>query len=161
MLFRSPLAKQHGLAIIEDACQSIGARRKIDGQWRLAGELGTATSFSFFPSKNLGGWGDGGMVVTSDEAMEQRVRKIRTHGGTKMYHHDEVGLNSRLDALQAAVLLGKLPFLSGWSEARRRNAAWYNKELSGVVGVPVTDPANEHIFHQYVIAADQIGRAHV
>ena len=150
-----PLAMQHGLAVIEDACQSIGARRRIDGQWRLAGELGTATSFSFFPSKNLGGWGDGGMVVTSDEAMEQRVRKIRTHGGTKMYHHDEVGLNSRLDALQAAVLLGKLPFLEGWSAARRGNAAWYNRELAGVVGVPVTDAANEHIFHQYVIAADR------
>jgi dTDP-4-amino-4,6-dideoxygalactose transaminase len=149
------LAKQHGIALIEDACQAIGARRKIGGQWKMAGELGTATAFSFFPSKNLGGWGDGGMVVTSDEAMEQRVRKIRTHGGTKMYHHDEVGLNSRLDALQAAVLLGKLPFLEGWSAARRANAAWYNRELAGVVGVPHTDPANEHIFHQYVISADR------
>ena len=149
------MAKKKGIAVIEDACQSIGARRKIDGQWRMAGELGTATAFSFFPSKNLGGWGDGGMIVTSDEKMEKRVRSIRTHGGTKMYHHEEVGLNSRLDALQAAALLGKLPFLAGWSEARRKNAAFYNSELKGVVGVPVTEAANEHIFHQYVISADK------
>jgi dTDP-4-amino-4,6-dideoxygalactose transaminase len=152
-----PIARQHGLAVIEDACQSIGARRKVDGQWRMAGELGTATSFSFFPSKNLGAWGDAGMIVTSDDAMEQRVRKLRTHGGTKMYHHDEVGFNSRLDALQAAVLLAKLPYLEQWSEARRRNAAFYNQALAGVAGVatPVTDPMNEHIFHQYVIQADR------
>lgn len=152
-----PLAKRHGLAVIEDACQSIGARRKVDGHWRLAGELGTATSFSFFPSKNLGAWGDAGMVVTSDDAMEQRVRRLRTHGGFKMYHHDEVGLNSRLDAFQAAVLLAKLPWLQQWSEARRANAAWYNAQLAGVAGVrtPVTDAGNEHIFHQYVIEADR------
>jgi dTDP-4-amino-4,6-dideoxygalactose transaminase len=152
-----PIAQAHGLAVIEDACQSIGARRKVDGQWRTAGELGTATSFSFFPSKNLGGWGDGGMVVTSDAAMAERVRRLRTHGGAKMYHHDEVGLNSRLDALQAAVLLAKLPYLQQWSEARRANAAWYARALAGVPGLatPVTEAANEHIFHQYVIQADR------
>ena len=150
-----PLAERHGLALIEDACQSIGARRRIDGGWRTAGELGTATSFSFFPSKNLGGWGDAGMVVTSDDRMEQRVRRLRMHGGVQMYHHDEVGFNSRLDALQAAVLLAKLPYLQSWSEARRANAAWYARELAGVVGTPATDPANEHIFHQYVIEAER------
>lgn len=151
------LTRNRGIAIIEDACQSIGARRSIDGEWRLAGELGTATSFSFFPSKNLGAWGDAGMIVTSDDTMEKRVRSLRTHGGTKMYHHDEVGLNSRLDALQAAVLLAKLPFLQRWSAARRGNAAWYNQQLAGVPGVstPVTESANEHIFHQYVIQADR------
>jgi dTDP-4-amino-4,6-dideoxygalactose transaminase len=152
-----PLAARHGVAVIEDACQAIGARRQVDGQWRTAGELGLATSFSFFPSKNLGGWGDGGMVVTSDDTMEARVRRLRVHGGLQMYHHDEVGLNSRLDALQAAVLLAKLPYLAEWSEARRRNAADYTARLAGVPGVrtPVTDPANEHIFHQYVIAAER------
>jgi dTDP-4-amino-4,6-dideoxygalactose transaminase len=152
-----PAAAKRGVAVIEDACQSIGARRRIDGTWRMAGELGTATAFSFFPSKNLGGWGDGGMVVTSDEAMHERVRRLRTHGGTKMYHHDEVGINSRLDALQAAVLLAKLPLLAQWSAARRANAAWYAQALAGLdaVRTPVTDPANEHIFHQFVIEADR------
>jgi dTDP-4-amino-4,6-dideoxygalactose transaminase len=151
----APLARKHGLALIEDACQSIGARRRIDGTWRTAGELGTATAFSFFPTKNLGGWGDGGMIVTSDDALEQRVRRMRVHGGLQMYHHDEVGLNSRLDALQAAVLVAKLPYLQQWSEARRANAAWYARALAGVVATPATDPANEHIFHQYVIQADR------
>ena len=152
-----PLAKQHGLPLIEDAAQAIGARGKVNGEWRTAGELGAITAFSFFPSKNLGAWGDAGMVVTSDDKLEARVRRLRTHGGMKMYYHDEVGTNSRLDALQAAVLLAKLPYLQQWSEARRANAAFYNKAFAGVPGVstPETDPANEHIFHQYVIQADR------
>jgi dTDP-4-amino-4,6-dideoxygalactose transaminase len=151
------LGAARGVAILEDACQAIGARRKVGGEWRTAGELGTAAAFSFFPSKNLGGWGDGGMVVTSDDRLAERVRRLRTHGGIKTYHHDEVGTNSRLDALQASVLLAKLPYLQAWSEARRANAAWYGKALAGVSGVrtPATDPANEHIFHQYVVAAER------
>jgi len=152
-----PLAERHGFAVLEDACQAIGARRRVGGAWRVAGDLGTATGFSFFPTKNLGGWGDGGMVVTSDRMLADRVRSLRTHGGTKTYYHDEVGTNSRLDALQAAVLLAKLPHLAAWSAARRANAAWYDAALAGVgaVRTPVTDPANEHIFHQYVIAAER------
>jgi dTDP-4-amino-4,6-dideoxygalactose transaminase len=152
-----PLAARHGVAVIEDACQAIGARRQVDGGWRVAGELGTVTALSFFPTKNLGGWGDGGMVVTSDPKLADRVRRLRTHGGMKTYYHDEVGTNSRLDALQAAVLLAKLPHLGAWSAARRVNAAWYGAALAGVDGVrtPVTDPANEHIFHQYVITAER------
>ena len=152
-----PIARKHGLAVIEDACQSIGARRKVDGEWRTAGELGTATSFSFFPSKNLGGWGDGGMVVTSDDAMADRVRRLRTHGGTKMYHHDEVGLNSRLDALQAAVLLAKLPHLEAWSAARRKHAAIYTEAFAGVAEIrtPVIEKDNETIVNQYTIRAER------
>jgi dTDP-4-amino-4,6-dideoxygalactose transaminase len=152
-----PLAERHGLAVIEDACQAIGARRRIAGQWRLAGELGAATSLSFFPTKNLGGWGDAGMVVTSDERLAERVRRLRTHGGMKMYFHEEVGTNSRLDAIQAAVLLAKLPHLAEWSAARRTHAEAYGAALAGVAGVrvPAVDPANEHIFHQYVIAAER------
>ncbi|MFZ5624876.1 MAG: DegT/DnrJ/EryC1/StrS family aminotransferase [Gemmatimonadota bacterium] len=152
-----PLAAKHGLALIEDGAQAIGARRRVDGTWRMAGELGTAGTFSFFPSKNLGAWGDGGMIVTQDDALAARLRKLRLHGGAKQYHHEEVGTNSRLDTLQAAILLAKLPFLAGWSEARRRHAARYNQLLSSVAGVrpPVTDSANEHIFHQYTIRAER------
>ena len=94
-----PLAAKHGLAVIEDGAQAIGARRKIDGTWRMAGELGTAGTFSFFPSKNLGGYGDGGMITTQDDALAERLKRLRLHGGAKQYHHDEVGFNSRLDTL--------------------------------------------------------------
>jgi dTDP-4-amino-4,6-dideoxygalactose transaminase len=151
------LARKHGVALLEDAAQSIGARRRVDGAWRMAGELGTATGFSFFPTKNLGGWGDGGMVVANDQKLADRVRSLRTHGGARQYYHDEVGINSRLDALQAVVLLAKMPFLESWSAARRANAAHYTQALAGLSAVrpPVTDPANEHIFHQYVIEADR------
>ena len=150
-----PLAARHGLAIIEDGAQAIGARRRIDATWRMAGELGAVGTLSFFPSKNLGGWGDGGMIVTQDDATAERLRKLRLHGGAKQYHHDEVGFNSRLDTVQAAVLLAKLPFLAGWSAARRAHAARYTAAFSasGTVLPPVTDPANEHIFHQYTIRA--------
>jgi len=151
------VAARHGLAVVEDACQAIGARRRMDGAWRVAGETGTATSLSFFPTKNLGGWGDGGMVVTSDERLAARLRRLRTHGGLKMYFHEEVGTNSRLDALQAAVLLAKLPHLARWSAERREHARAYSEALSGLEGVrvPAVDPANEHIFHQYVIAVER------
>ena len=101
--------------LIEDAAQSIGARRSIDGEWRMAGEVATIGTFSFFPSKNLGGYGDGGMMVTQDEALYHRLMRLRTHGSVKTYFHEEVGYNSRLDALQAAVLRAKLPFLAQWS----------------------------------------------
>ena len=152
-----PLAARHGFAVVEDACQAIGARRMVDGAWRVAGELGTVSALSFFPTKNLGGWGDGGMVVTADQRLADRVRSLRHHGGTKTYYHDEVGTNSRLDALQAAVLLAKLPHLAAWSAARRAHAAWYDAALAGVPGLrtPVADPANEHIYHQYVVHAER------
>lgn len=147
------LAARHGLAVIEDAAQAIGARRQIGGGWRMAGELGTAGALSFFPSKNLGAWGDGGMIVTQDAVLAERLRKLRTHGGAKQYHHEEVGTNSRLDTLQAAVLLAKLPHLGAWSAARRERAAWYAAALAGLdaLTTPWVDPANEHIFHQYTI----------
>jgi dTDP-4-amino-4,6-dideoxygalactose transaminase len=139
--------------IIEDAAQSIGARRRIDGQWRMAGEAATIGTFSFFPSKNLGGYGDGGMMVTQDQALNDRLMRLRMHGGAKTYYHDEVGFNSRLDALQAAVLRAKLPHLPKWSEARRRNAAYYDAAFKDVpdVTTPFIEPENESIFNQYTI----------
>lgn len=147
------LAGRHGLPVIEDAAQAIGARRRIDGAWRMAGELSWATTFSFFPSKNLGGFGDGGMIVTQQDDLAERLRRLRLHGGAKQYHHDEVGTNSRLDTLQAAVLLAKLPHLAGWSAARRARAARYSEAFAGHPDVtpPGVDEANEHIFHQYTI----------
>ena len=148
-----PIAERHGLAVIEDAAQSIGARRHIRGTWRMAGELGTVGTLSFFPSKNLGGFGDGGMIVTQDDALAERLRRLRLHGGAKQYFHDEVGYNSRLDTIQAAVLLAKLPHLAEWSEARRRNAARYDEAFTGHADVcpPHTDRANTHIYNQYTI----------
>jgi len=142
-----------GLPIIEDAAQSIGARRMIDGEWRMAGEVPTIGTFSFFPSKNLGGYGDGGMLVTQDDRLAERLRRLRVHGGAKQYFHDEVGYNSRLDALQAAVLSAKLPHLAGWSAKRRRNAAYYDAAFRDLAEVrtPVIRPENESIFNQYTI----------
>jgi dTDP-4-amino-4,6-dideoxygalactose transaminase len=139
--------------VIEDAAQSIGARRKVNDKWVMAGEAATIGTFSFFPSKNLGGYGDGGMVVTQSDAIATRLRRLRTHGGLKTYYHEEVGYNSRLDALQAAILSAKLPMLSSWSAARRKNAAYYDAAFADVEGVrtPTIDPANESIYNQYTL----------
>jgi dTDP-4-amino-4,6-dideoxygalactose transaminase len=151
------LAKKHGLAVIEDGAQAIGARRKVDGQWRAVGELGTVGTLSFFPTKNLGGWGDGGMMVTQDDAFAAKLKSQRLHGGSREYYHDEVGLNSRLDTLQAAVLQAKLNHLPAWNTARRKIAARYDREFKGLgaVTTPVVDAANEHIYHQYTIRAER------
>jgi dTDP-4-amino-4,6-dideoxygalactose transaminase len=146
-----------GIPVIEDAAQSIGARRQIDGEWRMAGEAATIGTFSFFPSKNLGGYGDGGMIVTQNDQLALRLSKLRVHGGLKTYFHEEVGFNSRLDALQAAVLRAKLPHLAAWSAARRRNAAFYDAAFADLADVrtPLVDPANESIYNQYTIRAER------
>jgi dTDP-4-amino-4,6-dideoxygalactose transaminase len=146
-----------GLPIIEDAAQTIGARRSIDGEWRMAGEIATIGTFSFFPSKNLGGYGDGGMMVTQDEGLATRLKRLRMHGGAKQYFHDEVGFNSRLDSLQAAVLSAKLPHLAAWSAKRRANATYYSAAFADLDGVraPVIDPANESIFNQYTLRVER------
>ncbi len=151
------VATPRGLPVIEDACQAIGARRRIDGAWRAAGGLGWAGAFSFFPSKNLGAWGDGGMIVANDAVLAERLRRLRLHGGAKQYHHDEIGTNSRLDTLQALVLLRKLPHLADWSARRRAHAAYYTAALGDLPAVrpPVIDPANEHIFHQYTLRVER------
>ena len=145
-----------GLPIIEDAAQSIGAKRSVDGVTRMAGEIPTIGTFSFFPSKNLGGYGDGGMIVTQDNGLAERLKRLRVHGGAKQYFHDEVGYNSRLDALQAAILSAKLPHLAAWSAGRRANAAHYDAALasladSGALTRPYVAPENESIFNQYTI----------
>ena len=145
------------MPIIEDAAQSIGASRKVDGKRVMAGEIADIGTFSFFPSKNLGGYGDGGMVVTQSDALEARLRRLRTHGSVKTYFHEEVGYNSRLDALQAVVLEAKLPHLEAWSTARRHNASLYDKAFADLDGVrtPVIDSNNESIYNQYTLRAER------
>lgn len=146
-----------GIPIIEDAAQAIGARRRIDGDWVMAGERATIGTFSFFPSKNLGGYGDGGMMVTQDDRLAERLRRLRVHGGATQYYHDEVGFNSRLDALQAAVLMAKLPHLSEWSARRREHAAYYDRTFADVPEVrsPTIDAGNESIYNQYTLRVER------
>ena len=148
------LGQRRGIAVIEDAAQAIGARqRTADGEWITTGTLGDACTFSFFPTKNLGAFGDGGMTTTNHDATAERLRKLRVHGGRQMYHHEEVGYNSRLDALQAAVLSAKLPHLDGWSAGRRAHAAYYDQALAGIDGLttPGVRPGNESIVNQYTV----------
>jgi dTDP-4-amino-4,6-dideoxygalactose transaminase len=142
-----------GIPIIEDAAQSIGAERRIGGETVLAGERATIGTLSFFPSKNLGAYGDGGMMLTQDEGLATRLKRLRVHGGAKTYYHDEVGYNSRLDALQAVVLQAKLPHLAGWSAKRRANAAYYDAAFADVpdVQTPYVEPCNVSIFNQYTL----------
>ncbi|MGA0242446.1 MAG: DegT/DnrJ/EryC1/StrS family aminotransferase [Candidatus Marinamargulisbacteria bacterium] len=144
------LAKAHNLAVIEDAAQAIGAKQTIDGQTHHAGTMGTVGCFSFFPSKNLGCCGDGGMVITNDDALGEKIRLFRTHGAQKKYFHDFVGGNFRLDPLQAAVLAVKLPHLNNQHDGRRRNADHYNEALTTVT-TPVESDNNWMIYNQYTI----------
>ncbi|MDQ8161423.1 MAG: DegT/DnrJ/EryC1/StrS family aminotransferase [Gemmatimonadota bacterium] len=147
------IAAAQGRPVIEDAAQSIGASRLIDGQRVMAGQAAAIGTYSFFPSKNLGGYGDGGMMVTQDEALFEALLKLRTHGSRRTYFHEIVGYNSRLDALQAAVLRAKLPHLESWSAARRRNAAYYDAAFAdlGELTTPYIDPANTSIYNQYTV----------
>ncbi len=144
-------AGARGIPVVEDACQSIGALYR----GKSAGAIGAAGCLSFFPSKNLGGFGDGGMVVTGDGALAEKIRMLRVHGSREKYHHDLVGINSRLDALQAAVLLVKMRHLEGWHEARRRNAAYYDRRLREIEGItiPYVEPHSRSVYNQYVIRA--------
>jgi dTDP-4-amino-4,6-dideoxygalactose transaminase len=142
------IAAEYGLDVIEDAAQAISATYK----GRPAGSIGTIGCFSFFPSKNLGGAGDGGMIVTNDQTLFERLVSPRAHGSKPKYHHSLIGGNFRLDPLQAAILLVKLPHLDAWSEARRRNAAIYDAILTdSYVMTPQIHPECESIFNQYTI----------
>ena len=148
----SELLRQHGIPIIEDAAQAIGA----EDHGRRAGSMGAIGCFSFYPSKNLGAAGDGGMLVTNDLDHARRLHMLRVHGEERKYFHKVVGLNSRLDALQAAVLRAKLPHLDAWSVARQRNAQQYelmfgDAGLSEKFGLPFVRTGARHIFHQFVI----------
>jgi len=141
------------IPVIEDAAQTIGASRLINGKRVMAGEGTTIGTFSFFPSKNLGGCGDGDMIITQDDTLCDHMMKLRTHGSRKTYYHEMVGYNSRLDTLQAAVLQAKLPHLEAWSAGRRANAAFYDAALADVpeITTPYIEPANTSIYNQYTI----------
>jgi dTDP-4-amino-4,6-dideoxygalactose transaminase len=142
------VANKHGLAVIEDAAQSITSTYK----GKKAGGVGTAGCFSFFPSKNLGAIGDGGMIVTNDETLYKRLVMMRNHGMEPKYYHKYVGANFRLDPIQAVALLVKLPHLDAWSQARRDNAAYYNEKFAGtVVQTPYISPDCKTIYNQYCI----------
>ncbi len=146
------LGERRGIAVIEDAAQAIGAT----DNGRPAGSMGLIGCFSFYPTKNLGGAGDGGIITTGDDQTAQRLKRLRTHGGANEYEHEEVGINSRLDELQAAVLRVKLTNLDKWSDERRRKAEFYTQllndaDLSFPLVTPHVRPDGRHIFHQYVI----------
>lgn len=146
------IAGRHGIPVVEDAAQAIGAE---DGG-RRAGSMGAIGCFSFYPSKNLGGMGDGGFMTTNDEDLAHKLKALRVHGSFERYYHKWVGLNSRLDGFQGAVLRVKLPHLDAWSEARKRNADRY-RELFGACGLaerielPFERPNVRHIYNQYVV----------
>ncbi|RFP64633.1 DegT/DnrJ/EryC1/StrS family aminotransferase [Hymenobacter lapidiphilus] len=156
------LVDQHGVALIEDNAQAIGATfRAENGAIWVAGTVGEVGTTSFFPSKNLGGFGDGGALFTRDAGRADYLRQLANHGQTRKYHHQHVGLNSRLDTLQAALLRVKLPHLPAWTAARQRVAARYDALLGGLPGlsVPARDPRSTHVFHQYTLTlADKPGR---
>ncbi len=144
------IARRHNLLIVEDCCQAHLATC----QGRPAGSFGAAAAYSFYPTKNLGALGDGGAITTSDAALAARLRRIRNGGQTDRYHHVEMGVNSRLDELQAAILSARLPFLRGWTESRRARAARYRRQLSGaaIEIPPECDPG--HVYHLFPVLSD-------
>ena len=151
------IARRYRLAVVEDAAQAIGATL-ADG--RRAGAVGDVGCFSFFPTKNLGAFGDAGMCVTNDAALAERLRRLRVHGGERRYYQVEVGGNFRLDELQAAVLLVKLPLLDSWTDARNANAEHYAAlfaaaGLGDAVRLPAAKPGQRHVFNQYVVRAQR------
>ena len=144
------IAKTHQLKIVEDACQAHGATYR----GRPAGSLADAAAFSFYPGKNLGAYGDGGAITTDDDELAERLRLMRNWGSRKKYHHEEVGLNSRLDSVQAAILSVKLKHLAGWNQCRRAHAAQYNCLLANhdELTLPAAvETGSEHAYHLYVV----------
>lgn len=160
------IAENHGLKVIEDCAQSFGTRyygtcstcndacqaetrEALRGKY--AGTIGNVGAFSFFPSKNLGACGDGGLIVTNDDLVAESARMLRVHGAKKKYHNEVLGYNSRLDTLQAAILRVKLRYIDEWNQGRRRVAGIYNELLSGIEGILTPELADGHVFHQYTI----------
>ena len=151
------IARERGVPVVEDAAQAIGASYPSGQDEHKAGSMGSLGCFSFFPSKNLGGVGDGGMVVTNDDELAEKLRRLRNHGAEPKYYHAMIGGNFRLDPLQAAVLLVKLPHLDSWHQMRRDNAAYYDEQLNvkGIVKPSIAYGRERHIYNQYVISVPE------
>jgi dTDP-4-amino-4,6-dideoxygalactose transaminase len=155
------IAEKHGLYVIEDNAQAIGATYTMrDGSVRKTGTIGTIGTTSFFPSKNLGCYGDGGAIFTQDDDLADKMRMIANHGQSKRYYHDVVGCNSRLDTVQAAILNIKLGMLDQYNAARQAVAAGYNAAFAGMAGIttPYVAPGNTHVYHQYTLILEGIDR---
>ncbi len=155
------IAKRHNLFVVEDACQSMGSKYIFsDGQMHHSGTIGDIGCTSFFPSKNLGCYGDGGAIFTNNSEMAERITTIANHGMKVRYHHDIIGVNSRLDSIQAAVLDAKLPHLDSYVEARRKAAEFYNKSFADMPKVitPKTASYTTHSYHQYTLRLVGIDR---
>jgi dTDP-4-amino-4,6-dideoxygalactose transaminase len=146
------IAEKYGLYVIEDACQAHGAKYRN----KKVGNIGDIGCFSFYPTKNLGGYGDGGMVVTSNKELEEKLKKMRNLGQSRKYYHDFVGINSRLDEIQAAILRSKLRHLDEWNEKRRKTAKLYTDLLNNTeVTTPIEKEYAKHVYHLYVIKHEQ------
>ncbi len=144
------IAKKHNLKVIEDNAQGLGGKYKD----KKLGSIADISTISFYPAKNLGACGDGGMILTNDEDLQKKLRMIANHGQSKRYYHSLKGVNSRLDALQAAILSIKLDYLDSWNKKRREIAKYYSKELNKIVTTPFEAEENYHIYHQYTILAE-------
>lgn len=148
------IALEYGLKVIEDCAQSFGARYYQTGSdlnSKFTGTIGDVGAFSFFPSKNLGAYGDGGLIATNNDQVAELAGALRVHGAKKKYHNEMLGYNSRLDTLQAAILRVKLPYIDAWNDGRRRVAEIYNELLADVPGIITPELADGHVFHQYTI----------
>ncbi len=155
------IARKHNLAVIEDNAQAIGSDYIYsDGTTRKTGTIGTIGCTSFFPSKNLGCYGDGGAICTNDDALADKMRMIANHGQKVRYYHEMVGCNSRLDSIQAAVLNVKLPKLDQYIDARRKAAAFYDQAFAGnpKITTPFRDASSKHVFHQYTLILEGVDR---
>lgn len=155
------IAREHHLYVVEDACQAIGAEYTFaDGTTKQAGTIGDIGCTSFFPSKNLGCYGDGGAIFTNNDELAARMRAIANHGMVVRYHHDMIGVNSRLDSIQAAVLDAKLPHLDEYIAARRRAAAYYDRALDGNehILLPGHETHSTHVYHQYTVRLQGVDR---
>lgn len=155
------VARRHNIPVIEDACQSLGSEYTFsDGTTKKSGTMGTIGCTSFFPSKNLGCYGDGGALFTDDDTLAARIRMVANHGMSVKYHHDLIGVNSRLDSIQAAILRVKLPHLDEYVRARQDAANSYTKALESTQGIllPSVNPQSTHSFHQYTIRCTGIDR---